>query len=106
MKNILKALFRLYTCIPYGFYVAFLLVVTISNIAAGEVVINDKLFDSIFLKPLIIACLAGILILPVVAASVLLYNRRRWTQLAYPLLSYSLYVLSVVLAGHLGWWTD
>ena len=37
---------------------------------------------------------------------VLLYNRRRWTQLAYPILSYSLYVLSVVLAGHLGWWAD
>lgn len=106
MKNILKALFRLYTCIPYLFFAAFLLVFAVSGLVAGEVVINDKLFDSILLKPLIMVCLAGIFIFPVVALSVILHNRRKWSMLIYPLLSYSLYIASVIFAGQMGWWTD
>ncbi|MBZ0098563.1 MAG: hypothetical protein K8F30_05740 [Taibaiella sp.] len=106
MKNILKALFKLYTFIPYLFFAAFLLVVAVSGLVAGEVVINDKLFDSILLKPLIMVCLAGIFIFPLVALSVILYNRRVWSRLVYPLLSYSLYIVSVATAGYIGWWTD
>lgn len=106
MKNILKAVFKLYTCIPYLFFAAFLLVVAISGLFAGEVVVNDKLFDGILLKPLIMVCLAGILIFPLVALAVILHNRRRWSRLVYPLLSYSLYIASVIFAGHMGWWTD
>lgn len=106
MKNILKALFKLYTYIPYLFFAAFLLIVAISGLFAGEVVINDKLFDSILLKPVIIACVAGLFIFPLVALTVILYNRRKWTKLVYPLLSYSLYIVSVATAGYMGWWTD
>jgi hypothetical protein len=106
MKNVLNTLFKLYTCIPYLFFAALLLAGVISGVATGEVVINDKLFDSILLKPLIIACLAGVLIFPVVALSAILYNKRRWPRLIYPLLSYSLYIASVIFAGQMGWWTD
>lgn len=106
MKKAVSYLFKLYTGIPYIFFAAFLLFIIVSYIIDGNININDRFFDSIFLKSLIIACVAGIFIFPLVALTVLLYNKRRWTKLIYPLCSYSLYIASVVVAGHMGWWTD
>lgn len=106
MKKAVPYLFKLYTSIPYIFFVAFLLMIALPGIATGGIIINDNIFDTTFLKPLIIACVAGIFIFPLVVLCVLLYNKRRWVKLVYPLLSYSLYITSVAFAGYMGWWTD
>ncbi len=106
MKKVVSYLFKLYTGIPYVFFAGFLLIIVLPGIATGSVIINDSTFDTVFLKVLIIACVAGVFMFPLVALSVLLYNRRRWVKLASPLLSYSLYITSVALAGYMGWWTD
>lgn len=106
MKQVASFLFKLYTVIPYIFFAGFLMLLILSGVETGSVVINDHTFDTIVLKPLIISCVAGIVIFPFVALAILLYNKRRWTKLVYPVLSYSLYILSVVFAGHMGWWTD
>lgn len=106
MKRIAGLLFRIYSCIPYLFFAVFLLALATSALASGGIILNDKFFDSIFLKPFIIACVAGVFIFPAVALAVVIYNRRKWPTLVYPLLSYGLYIASVALAGCMGWWTD
>lgn len=106
MKRIPGLLFRIYSCIPYLFFAVFLLALAASALASGGIILNDKFFDSILLKPLIIACVAGLFIFPLVALAVILYNRRKWPRLVYPLMSYGLYLVSVIAAGYMGWWTD
>lgn len=106
MKNVLRFLFDLYSVVPYLFFIVFVLIVSVTAIADGALVINDTTMDILPLAVLALACVAGIFLFPLVATSLLVYNWRKWKKLAYPLLSYGLYLAGVVLAGHMGWWTD
>lgn len=106
MKTIPKLLFKLYSNIPYAFFIVFLLVLMISLLANGTVTLNDTFMDMAPIAIMAMACVAGIFAFPLVAASVLVYNWRKWKKLMYPVASYGLYLAAVVLAGYMGWWTD
>lgn len=106
MRNIAATLYKGYSRIPYLFFAVFMVTVVVTAILNNGIVLNDNFFDLAPVKIMTVACVLGIFIFPLVATAVLFYDRRKWKKLAQPVLSYGLYLLAVVIAGNMGWWTD
>lgn len=106
MKKLLAVLFRLYTFIPYLFFIILIISMPLYYAAHGQLSINDRFLDFAPIAIMTIVCVIGMTLLPIVVAIVIGYNHRKWRRALYPVLSYGLYLCAVVFAGHMGWWTD